>query len=786
MLTGAPSRYNILKLLGKGSWGETYLAEDLFYNRRIGAFKWMPLAGKSAEVITLAKNEFQILAKLSHPNIAKVYDFGVADEGAFLFTEFVDARDMIESLKGVDYNLILFLFVQILRGLDALHSQKILHRDLKPANILLVRDVFLNEPGSVKIIDFGISVLFKEASKPKEAVGSLAYMAPELFTGKEYDQRADLYSAGVIFYKVLTGRFPIGETATKVSQMVKAKQDGSFDPVSRGNPNIPVVLCRLTDKLLARNPEDRFASAVEALDFLNRESGESFGLTTADILIERLRHGPCLGADRTILSLKEHLKTSDVLLIGEKGGGKSRLLGALYQALELDLTETYLTIGSPAITDYPFPAGSTVLVDSAEQLPSSFFEKLPSKNRWVLVFDTGSVPGSLNRFPSMTLEPWTASEAVAFIDSRFGLTIDKATADFLMAETHGNPGSLVEFIELLVEERILQEKEGGGGWSLNLETLQKSPFDKLVTRKTGRLTQEKRTVLKLCSFASWPLTLDTLARTLGIAREKVQGLLSELEREGLILRELKDGVAAYRARLQKVEEILLPSLDSQSVQFLLNELESVYKKGDLPEALFICRKILHQIDRIEKEEDRFHLLDLGSFIFLEAGEMREAERSAALAERLPINTPERVATLSLMRARIAFQKGEYETAQIAIEDSFRSLDDAENRPEPTLITDASNFKARLYQRLGRIDEARYYYQKAMEELGERNDPNRRVSLLMNRAALEQESGRWGEALSYYQQAVTHSEGLKKPRLLCKLEYNLGNVYLYLGRLEEAA
>ena len=193
--------------------GSVCLVRDTLLSGRPVALKFLKPDRILSGGIDEFKDEFRAMARLRHPNLAEVYDFGTSDADGrhFLTMEFVDGDDL-ERLPRADLRARFdSLAVQCLRALDYIHSRGILHNDIKPQNIMV------RPPFQVKLLDFGLASPQAESTQYSLS-GTIHYIAPERLEGKQVDGRSDLYSLGVILYDVLTGALP--HTGSHAGQVV--------------------------------------------------------------------------------------------------------------------------------------------------------------------------------------------------------------------------------------------------------------------------------------------------------------------------------------------------------------------------------------------------------------------------------------------------------------------------------------------------------------------------------------------------------------------------------------
>ena len=198
-------RYRIVALLGRGGMGEVYRAEDLKLGNVV-ALKFLPAAlQKDAAALAGFHAEVRNARQVSHPNVCRVYDIGDVDGKHFLTMEYIDGEDLASLLRRIGRlpsDKALETAHQICAGLAAAHDCGLLHRDLKPANIML------DGRGRVRITDFGLALSSEDATGRKETAGTPAYMAPEQIGKGEASVRSDIYSLGLVFYELFTGRMP--------------------------------------------------------------------------------------------------------------------------------------------------------------------------------------------------------------------------------------------------------------------------------------------------------------------------------------------------------------------------------------------------------------------------------------------------------------------------------------------------------------------------------------------------------------------------------------------------
>ena len=268
--------YDILERCGQGGMGVVYRARDRRLNR-IVALKFLivdePQEGGTGGVQRF-RREAEAIAALNHPGIATIFESGEWDGAPFLALEFLSGGTLRDRIRGVRLNVpeIVDYAAQLSSGLAFAHSKGILHRDIKPSNCMF------SEHGALKFVDFGLAkpIDSEAITQPGSAVGTIAYMAPELLRGEPASVRSDLYSLGAVVYEMAAGRplYSGGALGNVVQQVLS----GSATPLSQVRPDLPPAVSAAVDRATAPRSEDRFGSVQEFLDAIR---GTASHTTTA-------------------------------------------------------------------------------------------------------------------------------------------------------------------------------------------------------------------------------------------------------------------------------------------------------------------------------------------------------------------------------------------------------------------------------------------------------------------------------------------------------------------------
>ena len=258
-------KYKVMQKLGDGAYGTVYLATNLMTKQKVAMKKIDKVKDNEIDDMEI-KNEIDILRKLDHPNIVKIIEFYSASKAYYIITDYCSCGELYNQIK-FQYNeyQLSVLFYQVFSGLYYLHSKNIVHRDLKLENILISEmepDKKTNKKYFwIKIIDFGTAKIFEKNKNEKTVIGSSYYIAPEVLQ-KNYNEKCDTWSAGVILYMLIVGRAPFdGKNDDEIIDNIKK---GKFNDKHKKLLNASSEVQDLVKNLLKVNVKKRF-SASDAL-----------------------------------------------------------------------------------------------------------------------------------------------------------------------------------------------------------------------------------------------------------------------------------------------------------------------------------------------------------------------------------------------------------------------------------------------------------------------------------------------------------------------------------------
>jgi hypothetical protein len=269
--------YQVVEPLGEGGMAAVYKAYQPAMDRYV-ALKILPRHfAKDPQFSGRFQQEARILARLQHPHILPVFDFGQVDDYAYIVMPFIESGTLTHLMRGqpLPWDQIRRIVSQVGDALDYAHTRGLIHRDVKPSNVLI------DERSNCLLMDFGLAKLIEGSihlTHTGAIMGTPAYMSPEQGLGQKLAARSDIYSLGVILYELATGRVPY-QAETPMAVVIKHIHD-PLPPPRTFNAALPDTLERVILKSLAKNPEDRFATAGEMVKALQAAIPEAVSAPT--------------------------------------------------------------------------------------------------------------------------------------------------------------------------------------------------------------------------------------------------------------------------------------------------------------------------------------------------------------------------------------------------------------------------------------------------------------------------------------------------------------------------
>lgn len=593
-------KYRLGKKLSEGGGGIVWQAVNQGEEEIALKFlKWSPLKSRK-NAAERFKNEFTILKSLSHPNISRIYDFGFdQDVDQYYFTSELLTEGDLRSLVKAPIPEIEDLLLQALRALEYLGNHRLLHLDIKPQNLLLRAGA---DCPMLALIDFGLAT-FRPPDRPG---GTANYMSPELVVRRlelknpfpEPDARSDLYSLGVTFYYCLTGFQPFcakGEPGNGRSINPEATLINHLNidppPPSAHRQEIPPYLDRMIMKLMARDPNERYASANIAAQALIYSSPRHHAPESRQSLLAYLpREGKIIGRQEEISEIEKSIHTAVtgegggspmICIAGGRGTGRTRLLMAAKPAAQRMEMEVFLIRPDGPGVEIPLDNKKpcALLIDDidrimCEDFPNkedligglkSFIKKVclqrrlssESKSRSLLVFtlstDRSEPKGILSKLGidspachTLNIANFSNDEISAYLATLLGERPDAAVTEHLKRCTGGNPLFITEHLQEMIAKGNIFSLAGRPDAktlrTIGIDFSQIPPprsLEKTILGELSRLPEEGKNLV--LALACWhrPASADELLST--CISECDESDLLALTGMGIICRNSGDG-----------------------------------------------------------------------------------------------------------------------------------------------------------------------------------------------------------------------------------------------------
>jgi len=304
-------QFRIIQKIGAGGMGAVYKASQPAMNRMVGVKILHPKLANRKDLVSRFRREARAMSHLSHPNTVRVFLYGELDDGSlYIVMEFLDGKNLNQIVRAegpLGLERALSILIQVCGALEEAHRAGIIHRDLKPENI------FLSQQGGIKdypkVLDFGLAKVTEREMRPGSLVltqegmvfGTPEFMSPEQAQGKTLTPASDIYSLAIILYEALTGKLPFDSRTSMEFIQLHVMQ--SPIPLNSRVPGIrfPPLLEAVISRALAKNPNDRYASAADFGQALNTVLATGYAPTAGDIQAVSL---PDPGT-RTIIALPD-------------------------------------------------------------------------------------------------------------------------------------------------------------------------------------------------------------------------------------------------------------------------------------------------------------------------------------------------------------------------------------------------------------------------------------------------------------------------------------------------
>jgi serine/threonine protein kinase len=448
-------RYLILARLGEGGMGRVYVAEHVKMTRQCAIKVMNPALMNDAESTTRFAREASNAARILHPNVAAVFDYGEADKTVYLVMEYIDGESLSNLLAregSLDPRRAVDIARQIADGLTAAHELGIVHRDLKPDNVIVATKRDGRE--IAKVVDFGIAKAVSDSpqdslTRSGLVIGTPEYMSPEQLLGDPVDARADIYALGCMLYQMLTGVQPFD--AETREQMIRRRLNEPPPHVQQTIPELPRRLDTLIAHMLARSPSERLASAASVsagLDPVLALAGWVASGTPRPMPSARApRHAPTVmrpsldpaGMQATIQIPKQKTNVKRIVLAAS--AGSIAVLGGLFAWTQFHIGAT------PEPTAVaPTPVATAPAIDSAKKAADDS-AALATKAL------AARVDSALTKVPKKPAPP-TDEAAIQETLNHFAMTVGNGEVA-VVKEFPGIPAALLEGLRAIyLNERV--------------------------------------------------------------------------------------------------------------------------------------------------------------------------------------------------------------------------------------------------------------------------------------------------------------------------------------------
>jgi len=799
------NRYEFIKQLGKGMTGEVVLAKDL----KTGwpcALKLLREVGGDVDVSVFKdfQSEFETLKNLNHPSVAKVYDAGMDDasERLYISTEFVEGAELFEATENQPIEFIEALFVQALRALNYLHSQKVYHLDIKPLNLLVSYDA--NSQPTLKIIDFGLANYYerKKSKKSKNdqaeaenwtIIDTAAFTAPEIIAGQPYNGQADLYSLACTFYKAFTRELPF-----KGATQEDVHDKHLFEipkPPSEINSKIPAYLDKILLKLLEKYPDKRYADGKSVIEHLSRLSGKAYAVETLETRMSYLpKQGKMIGRDPEFKKFRSYYndridvefyrKTPYLIITGKKGTGKTRFLEECKSAAQKDFIKILEWDEFKKLPKDKVPLPCLIVGDDVdlqrcelEALTAAFKEKSLLA---VLTTTQKSPPCELEHI--VELNYFSKDLTRGYLEKATGLKFSEEKIDYIFQRTQGRPQHLTNYLRSLFERNRLQDQHGG--WTQatyddlgidhgNLDDMDFIKVDLAQQLENLNLSEFHFNILYTMALAGKPTLQDLTEITCG---DKVEQQLDFLVKKGVLAVNPEDHFIFTNPAYKDVLLQKIPAdIQAEICDAIAYHLEA--SRGDKA-------KILHYRGRGHQENSAECLLELArlqkeQFLYKDAQENF----------RLLLNKENLAASMQLKAhlelGIVLTNINDYVQANGFFTKVINSTEKDQDENLETIVT--------AYLQLGvccrkdlKLQAARAYYQQGLQLLQKRNIPWLQTMLESRIAFVDTLAGNQAQAEDHLQKASSLWQNkLSDEEKILAARCDITSIYMLRGEFQKS-
>lgn len=716
------SRYRVLRTIGSGGMGVVHLVVDTCKENKIMALKICTTGCESSSAEEF-KSEFRSIRGVQHPHIPAVYDFGTLAElnnSLYFTTEFIDGQPLDQLNTEWTPDQLRDILVSLCRALAFLHSRSLLHRDIKPENVL----GRLDDKGNfslLKLVDFGLAVTLN--SQPGEMSGTLDYLAPEVIRGEPHSGISDLYSLGLLLYRLAAGTLPYADKDPMTA--AKLRSQSELPSPLRYRADLPVGLADVISAMVRLKEKDRPQSPRHVIALLNEREGTEYPYETAESSRAYVRSATLVtnrDARQLLAATRESLlhaeQPSSIFLRGLPGMGRSNLLHNFHSELTLSGISCR-TVQSDSELPDPQHAPRVVIVPEISNLNTARFcdvlhETAPYNVLWIV--GGRQLPKDCEyrtkSFRVLDLKPLRSESVTDFVQTTFPEnSFAESFAARIYSETLGIPSALQALLNSLQEDELL--RIGLFGWELLPgewnHTLHPDVL-RYVDEISKSLADDAHEELRLLACSYVPLPDDVLTTAVANLRSPED----KSARTGLQLAAtewIEHTTEGSSIRFKAVRDSVMQEMNAVTVKTLHGLLRSVWQMIPTLEKELCEREVLYHDLRAESyltppnEADRIlrQAIDKGLL------EWARQLLSWCVARDLPRHFKN---TINVALARIEYIEGNLNEASAllgAILDQGNANVTTDNLP---LIARYAN----LEEKLGRTENAERILEQVLEML----------------------------------------------------------------------
>ncbi|MDP6931673.1 MAG: protein kinase [Myxococcota bacterium] len=803
--------YRVVRPVDEGGMAKVYEVEDPSTGKRFA----LKLLSQKGLALPRFKREYRALARLDHPNIIRVFRYGVADSGKpYLVMELLDGTAAQVYLRGKGSpgsaercSEAARVVACVADALGYLHERRIIHRDLKSSNILVLAD------GSVKLLDFGAARLLDSTmsiTRQGEFIGTFAYAAPEQITGGKVDARSDIYALGTLLYRLLCG-VPAFD-ANSILDWARLHLEETPVPPHERVDGISETHSALVMKMMEKNPEDRIQDAREVARSLGHGAGEVMPVSGVAM---RLKNPALVGRRAALQGLRATVDRARpgrmTLVVGAAGSGRERILSEAAGLCRRRGLRVHVATfeRDPALGGGGDPETLTrhllqplqksrqptaLFFRDLHQAPSATLQALKGlreaivrKKMPVLVFgsvlDTEDGPALRLTFMDASrilLEPLTSGEVGVLVGSLLGWrSIPTSLTLRVAGATGGQPGYVADVIRTMVRDGLLEPYRSAGG---RVEWLDRSQgriavpdgVQEEVSHQLDDLDRRANEVLQAVVVAGEAAVAPVLSAGLKLPLPELEESLSQLVRRGALS---NVGEAGWRIRVGLVSEVVLEELHED-------------RRRDLE----IRMGLALPIDRASSDSARMlAMADRVDDAIAEVARYGQQQGSRWTVGWLPVleSVVERVSQAretskeDLVRFFLCYGR-----AVFFHDPESERVDQAVSRAkafaiEPPIRAEVDIELARISRARGDGSEQRRLLDKALGRMSGQELHPTRCAVLCERAASAWYDGLIGQAKEFYVQALEMASRLDAPILEARVRMGAGVVLEAQGRFEDA-